>query len=307
MAEGADFTLFLPYENPFVMQLKLQRQERTAYQMVLPYVVAIVILIILLLSSNFVSSFTAADGSFTVEHYRSVITDDTFPVILKNTFTWTFFSVLGQVGIGLFIALLLNNVTSGQTFFRSLIIILPWGTLDIVAGVMWKWMYNDLYGVINDVLMHGGVINDYIAWLATPRMAMTAVIVANIWKGFVLAAMFFLARLKGIPAYLYEVAEIDGAGMVRRFFSITLPQLRTVIVTTIMLTIIWTINYFPLIYIMTGGGPANGTETLVTYVYKLSFRFLEYEQAAAMSNILFLIILVIVGVFMIWVNREEAE
>jgi multiple sugar transport system permease protein len=307
MAKGADFTLFLPYENPFVMQLKLQRQERTAYQMVLPYVVAIVILIILLLSSNFVSSFTAADGSFTVEHYRSVITDDTFPVILKNTFTWTFFSVLGQVGIGLFIALLLNNVTSGQTFFRSLIIILPWGTLDIVAGVMWKWMYNDLYGVINDVLMHGGVINDYIAWLATPRMAMTAVIVANIWKGFVLAAMFFLARLKGIPAYLYEVAEIDGAGMVRRFFSITLPQLRTVIVTTIMLTIIWTINYFPLIYIMTGGGPANGTETLVTYIYKLSFRFLEYEQAAAMSNILFLIILVIVGVFMIWVNREEAE
>lgn len=307
MAEGADFTLFLPYENPFVMQLKLQRQERTAYQMVLPYVVAIVILIILLLSSNFVSSFTAADGSFTVEHYRSVITDDTFPVILKNTFTWTFFSVLGQVGIGLFIALLLNNVTSGQTFFRSLIIILPWGTLDIVAGVMWKWMYNDLYGVINDVLMHGGVINDYIAWLATPRMAMTAVIVANIWKGFVLAAMFFLARLKGIPAYLYEVAEIDGAGMVRRFFSITLPQLRTVIVTTIMLTIIWTINYFPLIYIMTGGGPANGTETLVTYIYKLSFRFLEYEQAAAMSNILFLIILVIVGVFMVWVNREEAE
>lgn len=307
MAEGADFTLFLPYENPFVMQLKLQRQERTAYQMVLPYVVAIVILIILLLSSNFVSSFTAADGSFTVEHYRSVITDDTFPVILKNTFTWTFFSVLGQVGIGLFIALLLNNVTSGQTFFRSLIIILPWGTLDIVAGVMWKWMYNDLYGVINDVLMHGGVINDYIAWLATPRMAMTAVIVANIWKGFVLAAMFFLARLKGIPAYLYEVAEIDGAGMVRRFFSITLPQLRTVIVTTIMLTIIWTINYFPLIYIMTGGGPANGTETLVTYIYKLSFRFLEYEQAAAMSNILFLIILLIVGVFMIWVNREEAE
>jgi multiple sugar transport system permease protein len=74
-----------------------------------------------------------------------------------------------------------------------------------------------------------------------------------------------------------------------------------------MLTIIWTINYFPLIYIMTGGGPANGTETLVTYIYKLSFRFLEYEQAAAMSNILFLIILVIVGVFMIWVNREEAE
>ena len=290
-----------------MVQLKLQREEKIAYKMVLPYVVIIVFLVLYLLSSNVISSFTDKSGNFTLRHYQSVISDDSFSIILRNTFIWTFFSVLGQMSIGLIIALLLNNVTRGQTLFRSLIIILPWGTLDIVAGVMWKWMYNDLYGVINDMLLNLGIVGDTIPWLSTPTMAMISVIIANIWKGFVLAAMFFLARLKGIPEYLYEAAEIDGASMIQRFYSVTLPQLKPVLISTLMLTIIWTINYFPLIYTMTAGGPGYGTETMVTFIYKLSFRFLKYEEAAALSNILFVIILAVVGLFMLVLNREEAE
>ena len=275
--------------------------------MVVPYVAVIVVLIAALLSSNAVTSLTARDGTLTLEHYRGTLGDDVFPTILKNTVTWTCLSALGQILLGLVIALLLNTITAGQSLFRTVIIILPWGTLDIVAGVMWKWMYNDLYGVINDVLLHGGIIDDPIAWLAAPGMAMAAVVIANVWKGFVLAAMFFLARLKGIPEYLFEVAEIDGAGTIGRFFHVTLPQLRGVLVTTTLLVLVWTINYFPLIFIMTGGGPANATETLVTYVYKLSFRFLEYGRAAALSNVLFLIILAVTAIFMVVINREEAE
>ena len=275
--------------------------------MVVPYVAVIVVLIAALLSSNAVTSLTARDGTLTLEHYRGTLGDDVFPTILKNTVTWTCLSALGQILLGLVIALLLNTITAGQSLFRTVIIILPWGTLDIVAGVMWKWMYNDLYGVINDVLLHSGIINDPIAWLAAPGMAMAAVVIANVWKGFVLAAMFFLARLKGIPEYLFEVAEIDGAGTIGRFFHVTLPQLRGVLLTTTLLVLVWTINYFPLIFIMTGGGPANATETLVTYVYKLSFRFLEYGRAAALSNVLFLIILAVTAIFMVVINREEAE
>ena len=275
--------------------------------MVVPYVAVIVVLIAALLSSNAVTSLTARDGTLTLEHYRDTLGDDVFPTILKNTVTWTCLSALGQILLGLVIALLLNTITAGQSLFRTVIIILPWGTLDIVAGVMWKWMYNDLYGVINDVLLHGGIIDDPIAWLAAPGMAMAAVVIANVWKGFVLAAMFFLARLKGIPEYLFEVAEIDGAGTIGRFFHVTLPQLRGVLLTTTLLVLVWTINYFPLIFIMTGGGPANATETLVTYVYKLSFRFLEYGRAAALSNVLFLIILAVTAIFMVVINREEAE
>ena len=287
--------------------MKLRREERIAYTMVVPYVAVIVVLIAALLSSNAVTSLTARDGTLTLEHYRGTLGDDVFPTILKNTLTWTCLSALGQILLGLVIALLLNTITAGQSLFRTVIIILPWGTLDIVAGVMWKWMYNDLYGVINDVLLNGGIIDDPIAWLAAPGMAMAAVVIANVWKGFVLAAMFFLARLKGIPEYLFEVAEIDGAGTIGRFFHVTLPQLRGVLLTTTLLVLVWTINYFPLIFIMTGGGPANATETLVTYVYKLSFRFLEYGRAAALSNVLFLIILAVTAIFMVVINREEAE
>lgn len=296
----------LPYQVRDV-RLKLRREETIAYTMVVPYVAVIVVLIAALLSSNVVTSFTARDGTLTLEHYRDTLGDDVFPTILKNTVTWTCLSAFGQILLGLVIALLLNTITAGQSLFRTVIIILPWGTLDIVAGVMWKWMYNDLYGVINDVLQHGGIIADPIAWLADPGMAMAAVVIANVWKGFVLAAMFFLARLRGIPEYLFEVAEIDGAGTIGRFFHVTLPQLRGVLLTTTLLVLVWTINYFPLIFIMTGGGPANGTETLVTYVYKLSFRFLEYGRAAALSNVLFLIILAVTAIFMVVINREEAE
>ena len=287
--------------------MNLSREERSAYTMILPYILIVLILIIVLLSSSIAAGFTSREGTFTLDHYRSTLGDDVFPLILRNTFTFTLFSALGQLGIGLLIALLLNIVSSGQTLLRTVIIILPWGTLDIVAGVMWKWMYNDLYGVINDLLAQGGIIADPVPWLARPRTAMLAVIIANIWKGFVLAAMFFLAKLKGIPEYLYEVAEIDGAGIVARFIHVTLPQLRSVFLTTALLVLVWTINYFPLIFIITGGGPANGTETLVTYVYKLNFRFLEYGRGAALSSVLFLIILLLASLFMVLINREEAE
>jgi len=179
--------------------------------------------------------------------------------------------------------------------------------LDIVAGVMWKWMYNDMYGVLNDVLVKMHIIRDYIPWLATENMAMLSVIIANIWKGFCLSGMFFLAGLQTIPIDLYEAAEIDGANSFKRFWKITIPQLKPVIMTTLMLTTIWTINYFPLIYTMTGGGPGYGTETIVTYIYKLGFKFMEFNKAASLSNVLFVIIFFIAFLFLRSIAREEAR
>lgn len=285
----------------------LSREESTAYKMILPYVVIILVLIVYLLAANIRSSFMQPDGSFGFGNYLAVMGHEHFGRIVFNTVAWTVFSVAGQVTLGLIVAILLNNATKAQTLLRTAIIILPWGTLDIVAGVTWRWMYNDIYGVINAVLRMGGIIEGPFSWLGTPNMALTAIIIANIWKGFVLPAMFFLARLKGIPAQLYEVAEMDGASRIRRFFHVTMPQLRSVMLTTIMLAIVWTINYFPLIYIMTGGGPRFGTETLVTHIHRLGFRFLERDLAAALSNMLFIVILSIIMIFLIFLNREEVE
>lgn len=272
----------------------------------MPYVLIIVAFVVLLLISNIVMSFSAVDGGFTFQNYTAIFTDSVFYKSVFNTCIWVFGSVVGQMLLGLVVALLLTQVRRGQVFFRSVILILPWATLDIVAGVMWKWMYNDMYGVLNDILVKIGLTKDYIPWLATPKMAMIAVIIANIWKGFCLSGMFFIAGIQTIPQELYEAAEIDGANAYRRFWNVTIPQLKPVLITTLMFTIIWTINYFPLIYVMTGGGPNYGTETIVTYIYRLSLRFLEYNKAAALSNVLFLIVFTIAYLFTKKMSREVA-
>jgi len=282
------------------------REERVALKMVMPYVLVIIVFVVFLLISNIVMSFTNSKGELTLENYISIFKDNVFYKTILNTSIWVFGSVSGQILLGLCVALLLNQITRGQIFFRSVILILPWATLDIVAGVMWKWMYNDMYGVLNDILVKMGLFKDYIPWLATPKMAMLAVIIANIWKGFCLSGMFFLAGIQTIPQELYEAAEIDGANAFGRFWNVTIPQLKPVLTTTLMLTVIWTINYFPLIYVMTGGGPNYGTETIVTYIYRLSFRFLEYNKAAALSNVLFLLVFTIAYLFTRKMAREVA-
>lgn len=275
--------------------------------MILPYVLLIIALVVYLLMTNVVNSFRTEGGSFTFQNYINCFTDEVVGRSIWNTVVWVLGSVIGQLSLGLLVALLLNESTKGQVIFRSIILILPWATLDIVAGVMWKWMYNDMYGVLNDILMKLHLINDYIPWLATENMAMFSIIVANVWKGFCLSGMFFLAGLQTIPTQLYEAAEIDGAGAFKRFWHITIPQLKPVIMTTLMLTTVWTINYFPLIYVMTGGGPGYGTETVVTYIYKLGFKFLDYNKSAALSNILFIFIFIISFAFIRNISKEETR
>lgn len=285
--------------------VKISKSEKTAYKMILPYVLIIVLLVIFLLSSNIYLSFTNDSGNFTFSNYLNVLKDPVLPTIIKNTLIWTIFSVIGQLSLGLIVALLLNQIDKGEAFFRSIILILPWATLDIVAGVTWKWMFNDMYGVINDILLKLGLIKDYIPWLAQQKTALVAIIIANIWKGFSLSGLFFLAGLQAIPLQLYEAAEIDGANAIQKFNHVTIPQLKPILITTLMFTTIWTINYFPLIYTMTAGGPGYGTETFVTYIYKISFKFLDYNKAAALSNILFIVIFIIAIIYLRVLTKEE--
>ncbi len=281
------------------------RQEKRAYKMVLPFLTIIVGLVVYLVGTNIILSFTTEGGKFTLLNYVEVITDPVLPTVIFNTFLWTVGSVGGQILVGFSIALLLNRIDFGEVVFRSILLILPWATLDVVAGVTWKWMYNDMYGVINDVLQNVGLIDQYLAWLGNTDLALPAVVIANIWKGYCLAGIFFVAGLQGIPKQLYEVAEIDGANPLRQFIHVTLPQMRDVILTTLLLTTIWTINYFPLIYMMTGGGPGHATETFATYIYRLSFSFLEFHESAALSNILLVLIVFIAFFFLKKLNEGE--
>jgi len=268
-------------------------KKNYGYVFCLPYTVLVLGIAIVLLTYNVI--IPMQNG---LRIYKDIFLDEMFKQSIVNTLIWTVGSVVGQFFVGMGIALLLNSSEKYMWIFRILLIIIPWATPDIVAGVTWKWMYNDMYGVINDILVRIHIIKDYMPWLGTPSLAKLALIIANIWKGYPISAMFYLAGLQTIDQQLYEAAEVDGANWWQRFVKITLPMLSPITITTLMLTTIWTINYFPLIYIMTGGGPSGGTETLVTLIYKTSFKFLNLSKAAAMSNILFIIILMIAFLFL---------
>jgi multiple sugar transport system permease protein len=262
------------------------------------------VLVIYPVAQNVLVSFQA-DNTWSIQNYRDVLSDPLFWVITVNTIIWTVSCVVLDLLVGLGLALLLNQNTKGKMIFRTIILVIPWATPDIVAAVAWKWMYNDMYGVLNDILMKLGIIREYLPWLAVPSLAKAAVIIANLWKGFAISTMFYLAALQTVPKELYEAASMDGANVWQRFTKVTIPVIRPYILTTVMLTIIWTINYFPLIFAMTSGGPSNATDTFVTHSYRMAFRFLDFSHSTVVSNINFIIVLTVAVIYVLSLIRKE--
>ena len=279
--------------------------KRYAYLSILPYAIVIGSFATFLIIDNLFISFTTTGHAFSIVSYLDVFSDRLFWGAGINTIVWTASSVFGQMLLGLLIAVILTKIKRGAAFYRTVLIVLPWATADVVAALLWRWMYNSMYGVINDILVKLHIISAFIPWLGQPSTAMMAVVIANIWKGYPISAMFYLAGLQQIPRELYEAAEIDGANAVKRFIYITLPSLRVVLLTTLMLTTIWTINYFPLIYIMTNGGPGGATEIMTTYIYRRAFVYLNIHRASAMSTILLLLIGAIALVYLYFIGKAS--
>jgi len=282
------------------------KESKRAFLYIAPYLIAVIGFLIYLLFWN-VSISVGGFHSPTLKNYLSSISDPLFPLISLNTLIWVVSCVILQFFFAGAIALLLNIEFKGNTVFRVLILALPWATPDVVAAVSWRWMYNDMYGVINDILQKLGLIEFYLPWLGDLILAKVAVIIANVWKGFAISAMIYLAGLKTIPKEFYEAAEIDGASMWKKLIYVTIPSMRWIILTTILLTVMWTFNYFPLIYIMTGGGPSNTTDTLVTYSYRQAFWLLDFGKATALSTIAFLILLLVALIYTLVLMRGEIK
>ena len=194
------------------------RRNSFAYRMLIPYLILLALLVVYPIITNFVVSFQQ-DNNWSLANWRYLFANPDFSKIGFNTLIWTVGSVTLQLLLGRFVALLLNQEFRGRAFFRAIILVLPWATPDIVVAVAWQWMYNDMYGVINDVLFKLGLIDYYLPWLAEPTLAKIAVIVANTWKGFALSAMFYLAALQTVPYELHEAAVVDRpvfSGALRR-------------------------------------------------------------------------------------------
>jgi multiple sugar transport system permease protein len=230
-------------------------------------------------------------GSAGVGNYARLLHDHQVEASILRTITWTVLSVVLQFLIGLAVALALRRPFRGRLPVRMLILV-PWATPAIVGALAWKWVYHGQYGLLNSLLGSFGLGGLERAWLGDPSTALGAVIAANVWRGFPFIAVLLGAALANLPAELHEAAEIDGASRWQELRHVTLPQLRPAIVLATLLSGIWTFNNFSTIYILTGGGPAGRTDILVTFVYRNGFQFFEFGYAAALSVMLFAIVLV---------------
>ncbi|QLH21314.1 carbohydrate ABC transporter permease [Streptomyces sp. Rer75] len=293
-----------------------------AWAMVAPVVIVIALIIGYPLGRGVYLSLTDADESnvertiginhipatyrFTgLDNLTAILKDQVFLDRLLWTVTWTVACVTVTFALGLGLAVLLNRRFAGRAVYRSLLI-LPWAVPAFVSVFAWRLLYNEKNGILNKLLDGGGI--DAVPWLNDPTLAKISVIAVNVWLGVPFMLVALLGGLQSIPGERYEAAEMDGANPWQRFRHITLPGLRPVSATVVLLSTIWTFNMFPVIYLLTRGGPGDATEILVTYAYRLSFVNSPRDYAGASAwGVLILLILLLFAVVYRRALRKQGE
>jgi len=200
---------------------------------------------------------------------------------LANTLKWVVFSLAGQFFIGFLMALVLQAAFFGKKVYQALIFF-PWAISGFVIGIMWRWMFNGTAGVINDLLIKMGILQNQFGFLSETGSAIYAVIVANIWYGIPFFTIMITAALKGVPLELYEAASVDGCNTLNKFTSITLPHIRPVILLTVLLRVIWIFNFPDLIFSMTSGAPAGSSHIITSFMME-KVRGLDYGMGSAIG------------------------
>lgn len=238
-------------------------------------------------------------------NFHKMFGDKDFLLLLKNSVVYVVVSVFGQFIGGLILALCLRDKFKGRGIYQS-IVFLPWAFSAFVVGLIFRWSFNGEYGVVNDVLMKLGIIKKGIAWLGTPGLSLVVVILAMIWIGIPFFGIMILAALQSIPDEIYEAADMDGCGMFRKFFSLTLPYIKPTVIMTILLRTIWIFNSFDLVVIVTQGGPANYSQTLPSYMYTKAFSGYDFGLAGAFGVLLMVILGVYAVLFLKLSNYDKA-
>ncbi len=239
-------------------------------------------------------------------NYTALFNDAVYHQALANTLVFTVGSISIKLVLGLLTALALNQPLPGRTAMRG-IVLLPWALPTVVTLVIWGWMFNDLLGVFNFVLLRLGAIQEPHNWLGDPATAMPAVVLVNIWRGFPFFALILLAGLQTIPAELYEAARVDGAGRWARFRYITVPGILTVLMIVTLLSTIWTVNDFAVVWVLTKGGPGHATALLSTYTFERAFFNREISRGVAVSVTLLPVLVALIILLVRSVARREQE
>ncbi|MEV0680835.1 sugar ABC transporter permease [Actinosynnema sp. NPDC050436] len=290
--------------------------------MVLPVVVVVAVLVLLPLVQGVYFTFTdineatianpvldrpAGYSGVGLANYLNVLSGDpsfgSFWTTLVRTLVWTFGCVVCHYAVGLGLALLLNRRVRGRTAYRVLLV-LPWAVPAFISAFAWRYMFNAQYGIVNQFLRALGLPDP--VWLGQSDWALVAVIVVNVWLGVPFMMVALLGGLQSIPADLYEAAEVDGASAWQRFRDVTLPGLRSVSGTVVLLGVIWTFNMFAVIYLVTGPNP--NTRILVTYAFERFFSGAarDYAVASTYGVLILSVLLVFAGVYR-RALREQGE
>jgi multiple sugar transport system permease protein len=251
-----------------------------------------------------VSTFLSNTAPFVgLGNYSKVIGDPAFQHALSLSVLFTIGSLLFQFTIGFALALFFNRPFPGNGLLRALLL-LGWMLPIVVSGSIFRWMLDGSFGIINVVLQALGLLQGQRFWLTEPHYALLGTIVANIWVGIPFNMVLLLPGLQSISPTLYEAASIDGATSWQSFRHVTLPLMRPVALSVLLLGIIYTFKVFDVVYVMTKGGPVDATTVLPIYVYNLAFQFFRFGEASA-TAILLLLVLTVVAVGYLWLSRRE--
>ena len=239
-----------------------------------------------------------------VKNYVSLLTNDKiFWIALKNNVFWIVLTVCFTVTVSLILALALNREFRGRTFYRAIFYV-PYMFSWIVVGIIWKWMYNPNMGFINEFLRLIGLDNLTRNCLAEKNIAIYCIYVAALWQGVGQPMVYFISGLSAIPEDILEAARIDGAGKFSMFFNITLPMLKETFVVVLATLIIASMKVYDIVYTMTGGGPANATQTLASYMYSQTFKYNKLGKGSAIASIMLVIMLFVIVPYVIFTSRD---
>ena len=267
-----------------------KKRDVLPYILIAPVVIYILCVMVFPFCWALYVSFTdkriGVDGAFVgLRNYIELLRDPIFLMSIVRTFIFTGGSVILKLIFGIAMAVVLNEKLRCRNIFRSILL------LTVVVVLVWQWMFSDVGGVLNALLQMAG-LSKPVLWLAKPGMAMFSVILVNVWKGTPFIALSVLAGLQNISPEYYEAASIDGATVIQKFVRITLPLLRDVIFLAALMTTIWTLNNFEVIWLLTKGGPSNATNVAAVYSYITAFRNNNLSKAISIS-VLFLPIMII--------------
>jgi multiple sugar transport system permease protein len=289
----------------------LEDERRLAFMLLLPTMVLLGLFIaypfVRGIELSVTDSRVGVAGDFVgLDNFRRLWSDSIFRTAVYNTFLYTGVTTVFKLALGLWLAMLLNRNFRGKAFTRAFIL-LPFIIPTVLSTFAWKWMFDPTFSVLNWLLYHLGAITGRINWLGDPDLAMISIMVVNIWRGVPFFAISLLAGLQTISPELNEAAAIDGARPWQRFWHVTWPLLLPVTMVVMLFSVIQTFADFQIVYVMTGGGPANATHLFATYAYQIGVGTGLLSQGAAISLAMFPILFLIVVVQLLYIRRVEVR